>query len=151
MRKFIAILATIVVTVAAAGAQESSAGKSDDTTVKMLIANEHSLYQAVAKADKASFQSLVLPEGVWTTMSGFIPLGRLADGLDAFQLQKWGIDNPRVTWTDGNTAILLYVRTGGGTFNGHPFAAVTLASTLWTKRGDKWLAIHHQETDLTRQ
>ncbi len=59
--------------------------------------------------------------------------------------------NPRVTWSNDSSALVLYARTGGGRFSGHPLGATTLASTLWTKRGDKWLAVHHQETDLTQQ
>jgi hypothetical protein len=43
-----------------------------------------------------------------------------------------------------------YVRTGGGSFNRQSFAITTVATTLWTKRDGKWVAVHHQETDLTQ-
>src|SRR6266496_4259934 len=116
----------------------------------MLIANEHALLEAVAKADKGTFQSLVLPEGVWTTKTGFIPLKLLVDGLGDFQVTKWDIVNPHVTWLDKDSAILLYSWMGTGTFQNQPLASITLASTVWTKRNGKWLAVHHQETDLIR-
>jgi hypothetical protein len=151
MRTIVGILGAFVLALAATQAQENTAGKLDDATQKLLISNEHSLYEAVANADKASFQSLVVPEGVWTTTSGFVPLGLLANGLEHFQLPKWSVENPRVTWTDGNSAMLLYTRRGGGTFSGQQSAETTLASTLWTKRDGKWLAVHHQETALTQQ
>jgi hypothetical protein len=66
-------------------------------------------------------------------------------------LSKWAIENPRVIWSDDNSALLLYSRTGGGAFGEQRFAATMMASTLWTKRSGKWLAVHHQETDLVRQ
>lgn len=74
----------------------------------------------------------------------------LVDGLDSFKLTKWDIVNPRVTWLDKDSAILLYTWTGTGTFGNQPGASRTLASTVWTKRNGKWLAVHHQETDLMR-
>jgi len=49
------------------------------STQALLIANERALYSAVAKADRTSFQSLVVPEGVWTTKPGFIPMRLLVD------------------------------------------------------------------------
>ena len=114
----------------------------------MLIRNERALYEAVTRGDKASYQALVLSEGWWTTPSGFVPMGPMADGLQAFQVPKWGIENPHVIWTDGASALMTYIRTGGGRYDLQPFAPITLASTLWTKRGGTWVAVYHQETDL---
>ena len=152
MSRIIGALASILLVVAASGAQEKAPPqKANDATEKLLIANERALYDAVAKADKVLFQSLVVPEGVWATPYGFIPMGPLADGLEQFQVPKWGIENPRVLWSDDSSALLLYARTGGGQFGDQSFAPVTLASTLWTKRNGQWAAVHHQETDLVRR
>lgn len=148
---YIGTLGAIVLAVAVTNAQEKTPGKLDDATQQLLIANERSLYEAVKKRDKASFQSLVLPEGNWTTTSGFVPLGLLANGLEHVQLPNWSVENLRVTWTDGDSALLLYVRRGGGNVSGELPPQMTLASTLWTKRDGKWLAVHHQETALTQQ
>jgi hypothetical protein len=121
--------------------------------LQALIENERALYNAIANADKATFESLVLPDGIWTTPSSFVvPLSRLSDELESFRLPKWGGDNVRVVWTDDDkdTALVLYVRTGGGTFRGQAFGRTTLVSTLWTKRNAKWLAVYHQESELVR-
>ena len=99
---------------------------------------------------KTSFLSLVLPEGVWTSKHGFTPMNLLADGLDGFQLTKWDIVNPRVTRLDEDSAIVVYVWSGAGTFHDQPLAGTTLASTVWTRRNGKWLAAHHQQTDLVK-
>lgn len=149
MTKTLAMLSAILLALAVTDAQEKSGAKPMEET--MLIANERALLDAVAKADKASFLSLVLlPEGVWTTTHGFVPMNLLVDGLDSFKLTKWDIVNPRVTWLDQDSAILLYTWTGTGTFGNQPLASTTLASTVWTKRNGKWLAVHHQETDLMK-
>jgi hypothetical protein len=147
MRNIVGTFAAILLSLGINAAQDKTISKPNETT---LIANERALGLAVAKADKASFSSLVLPEGVWTTKTGFVPMNLLADGLEDFQVPQWEIVNPHVIWMDENSAIVLYVRTGGGTFHDRPFAATSLASTVWAKRNGKWLALHHQETDLTR-
>lgn len=113
-----------------------------------LIAHERALYEAIAKADADRFRTLTLPAGFWATPSGFVPMDRLvAGGLSVFDVPHWGMENPRVVWTEGNAALVLYLRTGGGRFGDRPFAATTLASTLWTKRDGKWVAVYHQESE----
>ena len=129
-------------------AQDVSPAKLDEAAQKALIANERALLTAVAKNDKAAFQSLVEPDGVWATVTGFVPMGPLANGLTEFEMPNWTIENPRVVWTDGNAALLLYIRTGGGSFGGRTLPPMMLASTLWTKRAGKWLAVNHQESEL---
>lgn len=149
MTKTVGMLSAILLALAVTDAQEKSGAKPmEDAT---LIANERALLDAVAKADKPSFQSLVLlPEGIWATKLGFIPMNLLVDRLDDFKLTRWDIVNPRVTWLDKDSAILLYAWAVTGTFGNQPLASTTLASTVWTRRNGKWLAVHHQETDVAR-
>src|SRR5262245_43588534 len=100
MTRILGLFAAILLTIATAQAQEKPAAKATDETATTLIANERSLLTAVAAADKTSFQSLTLPDGVWTARIGFIPLGLLADHLDDFKLTKWEIANPHVSQLD---------------------------------------------------
>jgi hypothetical protein len=144
------LFAILVMALAATYAQENTGAKPSETSDEALVANERALQNAVAKADKAAFQSLVLAEGVWATRTGFIPMKLLADGLDDFQLTRWDMVNPHVTRFDENSAIVLYTWTGTGTFHNQPVPSTILASTVWTRRGGKWLAVHHQQTDLVR-
>jgi hypothetical protein len=151
MRNMIRMLPAILLVVGMTpAAQVRTAAQPSDMTEKMLIANERTLHDAVAKADKASFLSLVLPEGVWTTKQGFVPMERLVNGLEQFELTKRDIVNPRVTWIGEDSAIVRYVWTGTGTLHNQPVASTTLASTVWSRRSGKWLVVHHQQTDLIR-
>jgi Domain of unknown function (DUF4440) len=145
MRKMIGILVGIVLSLAVTEAQEKPAAQPND---QMLIGNERALYEAVAKADEASFVSLVLPDGVWTTKEGWVPMKLLVGALQQFKLSKWDFVNPGVRWLGDDSAIVFYVWTGAGTFHDQPLASMALALTVWTKRNGKWLAVHHQETDL---
>jgi hypothetical protein len=147
------VLAAAVLTLVVISAQEKPAGPPPGDTERLLIANERALYDAVAKGDRASWTALVLPDGTWTTKGGFIPMDLLAsvgDGLGVFHLTKSDIVNPHVTKLGEDSAIVVYTWMGAGTFQNQQVWPRTLASTVWTKRNGKWLAVHHQETDLSQ-
>jgi hypothetical protein len=151
MRKIVGMLLTPLVLLAITVAQGQTAAKPDDSVENMLIAQERALLGAAAKADKPSFLSLVLvSEGIWATKHGFVPMQLLVDGLEQFQVTKWDIVNPRVTRIDEASAIVVYTWMGAGTFDNEPLASMALASTVWARRNGKWLAIHHQQTDLIK-
>lgn len=151
--RIVVILPVMLLALVLTEAQDKTteAAKPNDADEKMLIVNERALHAAVAKADMNSFLSLVLPEGVWTTKQGFVPMELFAKGgLEVFELTKWDIVNPHVIWLGQDAALVRYAWTGTGTFGHQPLAPMSLASTVWTKRNGKWLAVHHQQTELVR-
>jgi hypothetical protein len=140
--------AAVVLGLAIASAQENR--KSTNATDDILIADERALHDAVAKADRSAFLLLAAPEGAWTTPQGFVPMHLLADGLSEFHLSKSEIVNPRVTQLNDDAAVLLSVWTVTGTFGNQPLPATMLSSTVWAKRNGRWMAVHHQDTELKR-
>lgn len=141
----------LVVAIAVGEARQTTDASAKQLAEKTIVANEHALYDAVAKADKASFESLVVPDGAWTTSAGFVPMGMLGDTLGAFHLTKWRLENlGRVVWLDDNSAMVLYASMIDGRFGDYTLPPTSLASTVWIRRDGKWRAIHHQETELKR-
>src|SRR5215212_7133415 len=92
MFKVLGFLTAMLLALPGASRQEISTLRLT-TADAALIANEHALYGAAVKADEATFLSLVLPEGTWTTNRGFVPLKLLAPALRTFNLTKWDIVN----------------------------------------------------------
>ena len=148
MSKGVWVLSAVLLGLAITDAQEvrKPAGASDET----LIANERALHGAIEKADKTIFLSLVAPEGAWTTPQGFVPMNMLANHLEGFHVSKSEMGNPRVTRVGEDSAVLLYVWTVTGTLGDQPLPAAMLSSTIWAKRDGKWVAVHHQDTELRR-
>ena len=72
------------------------------------------------------------------------------DGFQEITLTSSDIANPHVLWADSATAVVIYVWTGAGRMMNRPFAP-KIASTVWTKRGDKWFALYHHESDAPTQ
>ena len=130
--------------------QDKTPGTATSEMEKTILAQEQALYEAVTSNDKASFQALTAADGTWTHTSGIVPMGLLAGDLTVFHVTKFSIVNPHVKRLSDESALVLYARTGDGTFGGQPFAPTTLASTVWVKRDASWRAIHHQETDLIK-
>jgi hypothetical protein len=150
MRQIACAFAVIVLSFSGVYGQDKTAGTATGELEKAILAQEQALYDAVAKQDKASFQSLAVGDGTWTTSSGFVPMGLLVGDLGVFRISKVGIINPIVKRLDAESALVIYARTGEGTFGEQPFAPTALASTVWVRRDGSWRAIHHQETDLIK-
>jgi ubiquinone/menaquinone biosynthesis C-methylase UbiE len=151
MMKTLGILPAILVVLSATDQPQRAGAKPPDATQETLVANERALHAAVATADKAAFSSLVLPEGVWASNQGFVPLNLLVNGLEALQDTNWDIVNPHVVRLDENSAIVDYSWIATGSSKDRSAQQVTVASTVWTRRNGKWLAAHHQETELIKR
>jgi hypothetical protein len=149
--KFVRMIGALLLGLAVASGKEATP-KIDDAAEKVLLDNERALYEAVANHDKPAFQARVVPEGTWASPTGFIPMRLLADSLDVYRLPEFGGQNVRVVWTDTtkDSALVMYGRSGGGSFGPQPIAQTVLVSTVWTKSDGKWLAVHHHESEVVK-
>ena len=127
-----------------------TAGPAPSALDKALIANENKINDAVAKGDKAAFTALMTADAWSIDGMGLMKVSEFAGMLDQLKIKTWKLSDEKVSWVDPNTAIVTSKWTGSGTFQGQPVPAVTYASTVWTKKGDKWLAAFHQESEAAK-
>ena len=125
-------------------------GASDKSAIEQaLIANERKVNDAVLKGDVAAFKSVVADDG-WSIdeMMGMSPVTEFEKMLKPgmAKITDLNLADFKVLWVDANTAVLTYTWTGKGTFMDMPAKSPTFASTVYTNRGGKWVAIFHQET-----
>jgi hypothetical protein len=144
MKKMFATLGVLALTAGFAAAQDKAAAE------KALLANENAINTAVAKGDKAAFTALVTPDAWSADGTGIMKVSDFLTMFDQVKVTSWKIIDPKVEWVDANNAIVIYTWTGAGTFQGQPFPTKTYVSTVWTKRGDKWLAAYHQESEAVK-
>jgi hypothetical protein len=52
----------------------------------------------------------------------------------------------KVLWIDDKSAVVTYTWMGQGTYMDRPMPPQTFASTVWTQRNGKWVAVFHQES-----
>jgi hypothetical protein len=158
MKNVVLTLAMLALTAGAAIAQDVNEPTQQampqmstaNTLDKALLANERKINDAVAKGDKAAFLALIAP-GAWSAdANGFMKVSDFAGMLDQLKVTTWSMSDEKVSWADTNTAIVTYKWTGTGTFQGQPINPA-YASTVWTKKGDKWLAVYHQESEAAKK
>jgi hypothetical protein len=157
MKKVVLTLAALAMMCGAAAAQDVNEPTAQQMPVstantldKALLANERKLNDAVAKADKATFVSLVSPNAWSADNSGFMKVSDFVAMFDQVKVTNWSMSDEKVNWIDGNNAIVSYKWTGAGTFQGQPMPGTVYASTIWTKKGDKWVATFHQESEAKK-
>jgi len=138
-------LAAAVLTVGSAAVALAQAG-SKAAIEKTLIANENKVAEAVAKHDVKTFTDLVVSDGVSADQGGFMKVGDFVKSMDQVKIASWHIMDTQVVWVDDKTAIVRYTWMGSGTYMGQPFPPTTYASTVWTERNGKWVAVFHQES-----
>jgi hypothetical protein len=146
------------VTVAAQGARggaptavakptQASATMDKAALEAALLASEQKLNEAVAKGSLAAFKALVA-EGGWSVdQGGQISVLDFEKSLSQIKIEPgWAITDSRVVWINTASAVVTYKWTGKGSMAGQPIPPVVFASTVWTTRGGKWVAVFHQES-----
>jgi hypothetical protein len=139
------VLATaLLVLGCAAPAFAQAASKA--ATEKALIANENKVSEAVAKHDLKTFNDLVAADGLSADMGGFMKVADFTKTFDQVKISAWHIMDTKVMWIDDKSAIVTYTWMGKGTYMNQPLPETAYASTVWTERNGKWIAVFHQET-----
>lgn len=123
----------------------------DAQAEKTIIANERAATDAFTKGNVTAFSAVVAADG-WAVDSvmGRSPVADLVKDFAAatkeLKLTSWDITESRIQWADANTAVHSYKWSGKGTDHGKPVVSPVWASTVWTKKSGKWIAIFHQES-----
>jgi len=163
MKKVVWTLGMLLLTGGMASAQDTnelvptplpyydSAAQTQTALDRALIANERKINEAVAKGDKTAFSALVAPNAWSIDSAGLMKVSDFAAALDQLKIQTWKLTDEKVSWVDANTAIVTSKWTGSGTFQNQPVPGTTYASTVWTKKGDKWVAVFHQESEAAKK
>jgi hypothetical protein len=140
-RGFAAVLLMLGCTVAVVAQAGSKAAVE-----KTLIANENKINEAVAKHDVKTFNDLVASDAMSADGMGFMKVAEFVKSIDDMKIASWHIMDSKVYWADDKTAVVTYTWMGSGTFKGEPVPPTTYASTVWTERNGKWIAVYHQES-----
>ena len=162
MKKVVWTLGMLVLTGGMASAQDTNelvptapvlyeTAQTPSALDRAIIANENKLNDALSKKDKAAFSALVTPEAIGLdSMMGVLKTSDFIAMFDQVTLTSWKISDEKVHWIDPNNAVLAYKWTGTSTYQGQKLPSPVWASTVWTKKGDKWLATFHQETEAVK-
>ena len=148
-RRLFAPLFVLAITTVAALSAWSQTASNHAAVEKQIVANERALNDAVTKGDMNTFKSNLTPDAVSVDGGGITKVitPDFEKMIKDMKIQSWNIDNSQFYWPNDNTVIHMYRWTGKGTYQGQPVPSPTWASTVWTNKSGKWLAVFHQETN----
>jgi hypothetical protein len=141
------LAAAAVLTLGCGAAVFAQAG-SKAAIEKTLMANENKITDAVAKHDVKTFTDLVASDAVSADANGFMKVADFVKSMDQMKIASQHTMDMQVTWVDDKTAIVRYTWMGSGTYMGQAIPPATYASTVWSERNGKWVAVFHQETPM---
>jgi hypothetical protein len=114
---------------------------------KSLIATEKKLWEAFKNKDAKPFKATLAADSIGVGESGIQSkadlLKEIASG--GCDIKSFSLSDFKLTTLDGNAVVLTYKGVTEGTCGGTAIPTVW-ASTVYVRRGGKWLAVAHQET-----
>ena len=121
--------------------------KRNDSVEAQIVALENSAFEAWKNKDRKFFEDHMSEAGQYLDLNG---VGGKAQYVKAIidndcTVSRYSLDNSKVTMLSKDVALLTYRYAHDVVCGGHPEASPLWASTVYVKRGDKWLIAFHQE------
>jgi hypothetical protein len=118
-----------------------------------ILANETKVWQTFlgAHPDTAAFERLVVSDYLCIEANGVLmtKAENLAE-LKRLTFSSFKIQDPQIRVLSPSAALIVARVRFAGTADGQSMSGETLTSTVWVKRGNKWLVQLHTET-FTKQ
>ena len=116
---------------------------------KVLEAKEHASWQAWKDHDIKPIQDMI-PENYVGIADGGMAKGKqqLLNGTASqdCKVNSFSLSDFSYLWLDKDTVIMTYTATQDATCTGKKQAPKVIATSLWQKKGGKWVTPFHQET-----
>jgi hypothetical protein len=114
-----------------------------------LIGAEKQLWEAWKNKDAAPFKEYLTDDTVNVTPNG-VERGK-EKAIESIakspcEVKSYALTDFKVDWVDKDAALLTYKAAEDATCNGQKIPPTVWASSLWVKKGSKWVAPFHQET-----
>lgn len=126
----------------------SAPAKGKSSIEDMLIAREKEILELIKKKDIQGFAAYLADDQLYVNDKGIHTKAQALKSVAEGTLLEFALDDWKVLMVNKDTALLTYRVTSKGIVNGQEVSGVTRESTLWVKRGGKWLAVFHQDTTV---
>lgn len=127
--------------------QAASASKGKSSLEETIISMEKRAWEAVKNRDTKAFSELFAADGMMADSAGFATRSAFFQTLPDLTISQYTLTDFKVMMIDKDSAIITYKADVKGSFKGQAFPPnPAYVSSIWTKRGGKWMAVYHQET-----
>ena len=116
------------------------------------IAKEKEAWQILAKQNIEAFSAMLADDQIYVAGDGVHDKASSVKGVAGFVPSDVTFADWKFLPIDKDAAILTYKATAKGTMSGQPLPGTPIyATTVLVNRGGKWLAIFHQESDVSTE
>jgi len=137
--------------VAAAQSIEShDASAKEDSIEQQIVSKEREGLDALKTGDLERFGNLTADEAVMVDAQGPATKAQVLKNVAGFTLTEYSMEDVRFVPVSASTGLITYKITEKGVSHGKEFAAQAYVSSVWTKRGTKWVCLFSQETAVRR-
>lgn len=123
-----------------------ASNESENSIEATLIAREKEVWEFIKKKDVQGFSSALADDQLYVNGDGVHTKAETVKSVAEGTLSDYSLDEWKVLMIDKDTALVTYKVTVKGTVNGQEVSSVTRESTVWARRGGKWLGVFHQDT-----
>jgi uncharacterized protein (TIGR02246 family) len=140
-------LIIVLLLVAVAGSVSLGQTRRDSSIQAEIVALEKRAFEAWKNKDKKYFEENMSEDGQFLDLNG---VGAKAQYVKAIienncTVGTYALDNTKVTTISKDVALLTYRYSHDAVCGGNPEVSPIWASTMYVKRGGKWLIAFHQE------
>ena len=144
MKKIIMLLVIAIAASSVAFGQMKSKANSVEAR---LIALEKQSWEEWKNKNGGFFQTLLTDEAVNIGVGGLSNKSQIVKSTSSdCEVKSFSVDNFKVVMLDKNVALLTYTATQDGVCSGQTIPAKVISSSVYVKRGGKWLNAFYQET-----
>ena len=130
------------------GFAQAAKGKDSDAEQK-IISSEKQMWEAWKNKNFEPFKQNLTNDSVMIDQSGIVQgKDKSLDVLTKVpcEVKSYSLGDITVTWVDKDTALLAYKAESDATCGGQKVPSPVYASSIWVKKGAKWLTPFHQES-----
>lgn len=150
MKRMLIVALVLLVSAGVASAQTNEKGsKAGKSSVEdQLISMEKQAWEAWKNKNGGYFQTFLADDAVLISGSGVEGKAAAVKSISSMpcEVRGYSLDNFKLIMIEKNTALLTYSAKQDYSCNGKAGPPQVWASSIFVKRGGKWLNISHQET-----
>jgi len=126
------------------------ASAKEDSIEQQIVSKEREGLDALKTGDLERFGDLTADEAVMVDAQGPATKAQVLKNVAGFTLTEYSMEDVRFVPVSASTGLITYKITEKGASHGKEFAAQAYVSSVWTKRGTKWVCLFSQETAVRR-
>jgi hypothetical protein len=113
------------------------------------IAKEKAIWEAIKNKEYDAFAAMVDEDQLEVRAEGVVDKATSVDGVKQFEPSEVNFSDWKYLPIDKDAFVVIYQASVKGKYQGKEFKPQTANNTsAWVYRGNKWLAIYHQESEV---